>query len=92
MPPSTVACLTPPLHVPPLVSPRPPPPPPLIQAHIEVPQKGRAGKKEAEVFDFVPPEVLGQEAGYAEEPRWSSLPQMSFMEFYQVGWAGGSEV
>ena len=31
----------------------------------------------------MPGEVLGS-AGYAPEPRWSKLPQMPFMEFYQV--------
>jgi hypothetical protein len=47
-------------------------------------------------YDFVPTDVLGQGAGYAPEPRWNRLPQMSFMEFYQVrrcvGRAGHSSV
>ena len=31
------------------------------------------------------PQVLGAGAGYAAEPQWHRLPQMSYMEFYQVG-------
>ena len=33
-------------------------------------------------YDFVPVEVLGN-VRYAAEPHWGSLPQMTFMEFYQ---------
>ena len=32
-----------------------------------------------------PPQVLGTAAGYAAEPQWHRLPQMSYAEFYQVG-------
>lgn len=59
------------------------------QAHFEVPVRGKDGKEGGTVtYDFVPADVLGQGAGYATEPRWSQLPQMSFMEFYQVGQRG----
>ncbi|KAK9848832.1 hypothetical protein WJX84_007112, partial [Apatococcus fuscideae] len=33
-------------------------------------------------YDFVPVEVLGN-VRYAAEPHWGTLPQMTFMEFYQ---------
>ncbi|KAL4448900.1 hypothetical protein ABPG77_007617 [Micractinium sp. CCAP 211/92] len=55
-----------------------------LRAHFEVPVRGKDGKEGGKAtYDFVPAEVLGQGAGYAAEPRWSQLPQMSFMEFYQ---------
>ncbi len=51
--------------------------------------RGKDGKEGGKAtYDFVPADVLGQGAGYAAEPRWSQLPQMSFMEFYQVGASG----
>ena len=44
------------------------------------------GEPAPQVYDFVPAEVLGGQADYVRtEPRWGRLPQMSYMEFYQVG-------
>jgi hypothetical protein len=72
--------LSPPPH-PPCNPPRLTPPHP--QAHFEVEGSDRQGQPSTSSFDFVPAEVLGAGAGYAPEPRWSSLPQMPYMEFYQ---------
>ena len=43
------------------------------------PATGEAVEK---TYDFVPVEVLGN-VRYAAEPDWGSLPQMTYMEFYQ---------
>jgi hypothetical protein len=78
--PSRLPCF-PPSHPPCPAHPTPPGPHP--QAHYEVEGSDRQGQPSTSIFDFVPAEVLGAGAGYAPEPRWSSLPQMPYMEFYQ---------
>lgn len=51
-----------------------------LRAHFEVEKAGK-GEDDTNVYDFVPYEVLGGQ-GYGNEPKWASLEQMSFMEFY----------
>lgn len=63
----------------------------LLQAHHEVQIKDAEGGEATRSFSFVPSEVLGQGAGYAPEPKWGSLPQMPYMEFFQVGGVRGAE-
>jgi cell division protease FtsH len=53
-----------------------------LHAHFEVPTQGQDGQAETAVYDFVPVDVLAS-PGYAPEPRWSSLPQMPYMRFFQ---------
>ncbi|KAI7845492.1 hypothetical protein COHA_001038 [Chlorella ohadii] len=55
----------------------------MPQAHYEVPGVDAEGKAVTRTYDFVPEEVLGTAAGYAAEPQWHRLPQMSYAEFYQ---------
>jgi cell division protease FtsH len=50
--------------------------------HFEVETKDKEGNTVENIYDFVPPEVLGT-VNYAPEPRWRSLPRMTYMEFYQ---------
>ena len=54
------------------------------QARVEVKGLDENGKPATDVHEFVPAEVLGEEAGYAPEPRWGALREMPFMEFYQA--------
>ncbi|KAI3430488.1 hypothetical protein D9Q98_005083 [Chlorella vulgaris] len=54
-----------------------------LMAHHEVQIKDAEGGEATRSFSFVPSEVLGQGAGYAPEPKWGSLPQMPYMEFFQ---------
>ena len=40
---------------------------------------------ELEAYEWVPDDVIMADGGFETvEPKWLELPQMSFMEFYQV--------
>ena len=46
---------------------------------------------ELEAYEWVPDNVIMADGGFETvEPKWLELPQMSFMEFYQVRGAGAA--
>ena len=50
--------------------------------HFEVETKEKDGRTVETIYDFIPTEVLGN-TSYSAEPKWRSLPQMTYMEFYR---------
>ena len=54
-----------------------------LYAHFKVPGTEKDGEKKTNAYDFVPVEVLGSGAAVTPEPKWKSMRQMTYMEFYQ---------
>ncbi|CAD7702334.1 unnamed protein product [Ostreobium quekettii] len=52
-----------------------------LRLEHEVLVEDEKGNVDTETLEFIPPSVLGS-TSYDLEPKWSELPQMSFMEFY----------